>query len=501
MASVRRKLFCVGTTFGMVVPLFILLRYWVDLHQVVDAGTRYIVRDQVQQTLYDKSYMLALKIPEQLTMCTIHFHQFLNVVNDWNLTSVEPFIYHSDMYGLRSLVFYASVAYRFGRLFNASLHNDYLSNCMNRSNDPEAGKPILFEPMAQFLTRSYRELVVIHFMWYWNTLRDRAWRIPMEESLKDDPDTFLDCTAVSREHGLAAEVEKAIHEEIRIERIQFPNSLPEYVDDFKVVRTFCIKKRVRISLRDLKDFVLSHIHNKEKDSYNVSIVFLHWQGRFTQPLVASDVTNYINSCRLPLSKPFHSDEVLKASEKFINSLGFGGQQYLSVHIRFEKVYMYAQSNHYPLDKYMNCCMARLNHLLREVRNKHHIPVDRTLLIWDYSPYGSQTCPLKDCKKETMVYLKQINATSTYVKPKAFNLPEHSGLISLVESQSLYGGQVLVTVGVGSYQTTIIDTFIEQHRDPDNPDAANELHYGHLCIPKEELHGMVLPQDRECSFGS
>ena len=446
-----------------------------------------------------KSYMLALRIPEQLTMCTIHFHQFLNVVNDWNLTSVEPFIYYSDMFGLRSLVPYASVAYNFGRLFNTSVHNDYLSKCMNRTSDPEAGKPVLFEPMAEFLQRSHRELVVIHFMWYWNTLKNRDWRLPMEESLKNRTEkAFLDCTEASREHGLAEEVEKAFREEIRIERIQFPGSLPEHVDDFKVVKTFCIKKQVQISLRSLKDFILNNTLNRNK----VSFVFLHFQGRWTQPLVSTDVSNYINKCRLPLSKPFHSDTILEASKQFLHSLGFAGQPYLSIHIRFEKVYMYAQSKQYPLEKYMSCCMTRLNHLLKVVRKKYSIPINRTLLIWDYSPHGSSTCPLKNCYKETMVFVNQINATATFLKPKEFNLPPHHGLISLVESQSLYGGKALISVGLGSYQATIVETFIEHHRDeyPSNPEAAEELHYGHLCVPPEELHGVTLPQESDCTFG-
>ena len=452
--------------------------------------------DQLYKTQTPKGYMLALRIPEQLTMCTIHFHQFLNVVNDWNLTSVEPFVYNSDMFGLRSLAPYASVAFTFGRLFNSSQHNNYLSSCMNRSKDPEAGRPVLFEPMVEFLKRSYRELVVIYFMWYYNTLWNRDWRVPMEESLKNVSDNFIDCTAVSEKYGLAAEVERKIRDEIRIERIQFPNSLPDQLVDFKVVQTFCIRKNVRISLRDLKRFVLDRIHNKGK----VSIVFLHWQGRFTQPLVSSDVSNYINNCRLPLSKPFHSNEVLKSSESFLKSLGFEGKPYLSVHIRFEKVYMYAQSKHYPLEEYMSCCMTRLNLLLSKVREKYDIPAKRTLLIWDYSPNGSKTCPLKNCNKETAVFLGMINSTASYLNPKDFDLPQHPGLISLIESQSLYGGKVLITVGLGSYQATIVETFIEHHRNSDNPDQAEKLHYGHICIPPEELQGMELPRKQECSFG-
>ena len=40
-----------------------------------------------------KRYMLTLRIREQLTMSSIHFHQFLNLVDDWNFTGVEPGIH------------------------------------------------------------------------------------------------------------------------------------------------------------------------------------------------------------------------------------------------------------------------------------------------------------------------------------------------------------------------------------------------------------------------
>ena len=71
------------------------------------------------------------------------------------------------------------------------------------------------------------------------------------------------------------------------------------------------------------------------------------------------------------------------------------------------------------------------------------------------------------------------------------------MISLVEMHALYGGKVLVTVGDGSYQHTIIQTFVDQHWDSANPKAAKELHYGHLCIPKEDLHEFTSSVKPKC----
>ena len=452
-----------------------------------------------------KNYMLALRFREQLTMGVIHFHQFLNLVNDWNFTGVEPFIYRTGLWGTRSLVKYASVTFRFSKLFNATLHNDYLSECMGREKDPEMGTPVLFESMTKFLHHSYRDVVIVHFESYPQTLSNQTWKIGIEKSLSASPDAIQECTEAAKKHGLASEVEKVLSREIKIEKVQTSDSLPHNIDMFRVVQTFCIKKSVRISLHDLRDFILNHIYHKGEKGPEVSILFLVWSGRFTQPLVESDVSNYINECRLPFSQPYHSDEVTRATDRFISSLGLKDLPYIAVHIRFEKVYIYAQKKNYPLDKYVKCCVKRLNYVLDQVRMKHKIPAKQTLLVWDYSPYGSDSCPLKDknCKRVTEPYVKQINATPSYFDPKSFDVPHHIGLISLVESHSLYGGEVLVTVGEGSYQYTVVQTFIEHHRDlistPET--AAKELHHGHLCIPPEELNGIEVPQDSECMFGT
>ena len=445
-----------------------------------------------------KKYMFALRITEQLTMSSIHFQQFLNLVNDWNFTGVEPFVYRNTIFGLRSVTNTnnhdtGEVSVNFGTLFNVSQHNSYLSKCMKRKPDPNTGSHILFEPVVKFLRYSYRKFVVVYFSSYWNVLPSGMWKSGLDQSIRASPDAIQECSDAAKRSGLFSEVEGLLHKEVELERSQNPDSLPRNLESFQGVQAFCVKTDVVISLRDLRDFILNQTHKQAEKDLEVSIIFIVWQGRFTTPLVESDVKDYINNCRLPFSQQLHSDKVIKMSNDFIESLGFAELPYLSVHIRFEKVYLYAQSKRYPIKEYVNCCVRRLNYLLKEVRQKHNLPTNRTLLIWDYSPHGSYTCPLKDCKTETDVYLTQIDATPSFFDSVGYDLTRNSGLISVIESEGLYKGKVLVTMGGGSYQETVTRTFIERHRDTENP------FYGHLCIPKEKLNDIVLPTDPECSF--
>ena len=200
----------------------------------------------------------------------------------------------------------------------------------------------------------------------------------------------------------------------------------------------------------------------------------------------------INQCRIPFSQPFHSDFIINTAKKFVRSLDFRGHPYISVHIRFEKLYFFAFEHNKNVEAHLDCCMSRLNKLIAAISHKFKISSDNVLLIWDYSPHGSQTCPFGDIKKCSDLagkYLQKIKAKPSFFAPTKFNTSSHHSVVSLVESEALYGGKALVTVGGGSYQKMIATTFVEHHRDGDDPDEANLLHFGHLCSSTEDLHGL------------
>ena len=290
-------------------------------------------------------------------------------------------------------------------------------------------------------------------------------------------------------------VEGLLTRELKIEQL-FPSSIRPAktlthsgLESFKAVQAFCVKKNILLSLKDLKRHVLNHIRKSERNE--VSIVFISWQGRFTHPFVDSDVKNYINKCCLPFSQPLHSDFVMNTAKLYVDSLGFRGAPYLSVHVRFEKLYLYVTHLGKSVDAYLDCCVRRLNSLLSAVTSNLNISKSNVLLHWDYSPYGSLSgCSIWWCGHVTNTCLKRIKAIPSYFEPMKFGVPINHGLISLVEMDALLGGKVLVTVGDGSYQTTLIETFIQHHRDRSNPEASKMLHYGHLCVPPENIHDLL-----------
>ena len=96
--------------------------------------------------------------------------------------------------------------------------------------------------------------------------------------------------------------------------------------------------------------------------------------------------------------------------------------------------------------------------------KFNISKGNAVLNWDYSPYGSTECPTLLCKELADYNLKKLIVKPMFVNPKKLNLPLNRGLIALIEMNVLYSGKVLLTVGNGSYQYTIIQSFISAHQE-------------------------------------
>ena len=94
------------------------------------------------------------------------------------------------------------------------------------------GTPVLFESMTKFLHHSYRDVVIVHFESYPQTLFNQPWKIGIEKSLSASPDAIQECTEAAKKHGLASEVEKVLSREIKIEKGQTSDSLPHNIDMF-----------------------------------------------------------------------------------------------------------------------------------------------------------------------------------------------------------------------------------------------------------------------------
>ena len=447
----------------------------------------------MEQTSYS-SYMLALHTAEQLTMSTSHFVEFMNLVYQWNMTGVEPVVYGSRMNGLRSMHMEnipGSLHYRM--ILNTSLVRQKLSECLNgRKNISNTFQ--LFVPLSVFVRQSMRTITLVYFTRHISVLGKQlhasADALIDREKGKSGLRVF-ECTNILRESGISSRAEDLLNHELIIEGAD--------VENFTVVQAFCIRK-VEMSLVKLRDEILASIHrDKESNEIDVSIVFVSWQGKFTRPF--TDMKT-LYRCRLPSSQIEPSQHVIAASNKFLKSLGLKKQSYIAIHIRFEKLFRAAFSPQKDSRHFLDCCMLKLNALLKQVKELNNFTSEgSTLLIHDYGNYGTDACqhggwksrPV--CVNESRYLLSLLNETrASEFDPIKFGVPQNPGFVSLVEGLSLSEGHSLVVIGGGSFQVSIAGRYADRIK---REHAKSGTVYS-ICTGRENVHNLELGEIKECT---
>ena len=438
--------------------------------------------------------MLALHVAEQLTMNTYHFIEFLNMVYQWNFTAVEPFVYRSRMFALRSMHWddiNGSVYYH--QLLNTSFMKNKLWQCLRQqygSGQGSSNSSQLFVPLREFLRTSIQRIALVYFPKHLYVL-GKDIQIRTDSKLgRTAKEAIVDCTRVLRDSGMSGNVEMLLNQEFVIEKL--------HRDKYEVVQAFCIMPRVEVSLEQIKKNVLAHVHRDESGQINANVIFVSWQGRFTRPF--TDMTT-IQHCQLPTDKIPPSQEVASAAESFLDYLGLQKSSYIAVHIRFEKLFDFAFQDMRDPDLFLHCCMQKLDVVLKQLLNgcSNQTTPCKPLLLHDYGPYGSDSCHHNGTWKKREVCIGSVEHLLSMVKvtspvgfdPIKFAAPKNAGFVSKVEAMSLTDGQSLIVIGGGSFQASVVNRFRAKRK--------NKLHDYRLCAKADEkFNGINLNDiDRQC----
>lgn len=407
-------------------------------------------------------YMLALHIAEQLTMNTGHFVEFLNMAYQWNFTGVEPFIYRSRMFALRSMHLddiSGSVYYH--QLLNVSSMRGELSKCLKQyynSDHNSNSTSQLFVPLREFLTTSVRYTTLVYFSKHMNVVGKEIHAKTDLKLSRTANESITDCTKTIRESGMSENVEKLLNQELVIEHLHDAR--------FEVIQAFCIMPHVKLSLVQIKEYILNHIHHDENGRIDVNIVFVSWQGEFTRPFTDMET---IRHCMLPTYKIPPSQEVISANNYFLEYLGLTKPSYISVQIRFEKLFESVFKNSKDPQRSFRCCMLKLDAVLKQLKERFNLTTsnnDSTLLLHDYGPFGSDSCHHNGTWKRREVCINDVQHLLSIVKetsavefdPIKFGAPNNAGFVSKVEAVSLTDGQFLIVIGGGSFQASIVNRF-------------------------------------------
>ena len=416
-------------------------------------------------------YLLAMVYAEQLTSSVQHYITLVTIAADWGIKSVEPFVTNSRLHGTRCLngSVESQTFYRYAQLINIPQFDRELRQCLT------IDRVYLTDNRTVFLSHSYRDIVVVHFVLLKpHPIASNCGNIhtnrPYLNILQQANDSMVECTSIAEREGLSGAVERTLNNELDASGLS--DSGP-----FRVNKVICVSGLKEVSLTRLKDLVQSPEGRK-------SIVFVMWQSERSMAIASSSEKAKLHRCSV--SHLQHSAEVSKAASLFLDSLNLT-LSFLSLHIRSERI-IHTNSLH---PGYQKCCMSRLHILIDNIMKKHKLL--SVLLVKDYGQYGTDSCfygnhhtrPHWYCRKLSDDMMKKIGEWDIHYSafdPSKFQTVKNSGFVSLDEKDTLLQGDVLVTVGTGSFQGQLRRTF----------NSLGKMEY-HICPcykGKENLHGLI-----------
>ena len=170
----------------------------------------------------------------------------------------------------------------------------------------------------------------------------------------------------------------------------------------------------------------------------------------------------------------HSKLVISAAHHFVERFNLT-QPAVGVHIRGEKL---LRDAHWNIEYSIDCLQQLYNFLHNHSVIGNSFP-EKVYVFHDLGKYGSASCDqTKECnhaRPELLSKLKQLRYREVYFDPSIFkSFPNNRVFASFVEREYLSHVQVLVTVGRGGFQQSIVDRFLKYSKKKDLHRICNSL---------------------------
>ena len=397
-----------------------------------------------------RSFLLALSYSEQLSAATNSMFQLAPLAADWNAQLVEPIVARSHLFGIRGLVpsHFKSARDEIG------LFNLYSLEKINDVLHRRVAANLNMVSQAEFIATAPQNITLLFFDIYESPSHSFSLskHIASIYDKSRGRDGVIDCTTMPGASNLAQQLEKHL------------TNLCSHDKPFVVVKSLCLKHSTVYNSKML----FQHVHHPG------TLVFASWRGcGFSNCSVHHRRDSKLNPFRFGIltentftqSLPIehfhflHSENVKTTAEHYLKQLGIK-KPFLSIHIRSERlikhgIWMKVASN-------WKCCLDNLKGLLETLRDK--FPRQQTLVITDYSPYGTDGCRTGVLCKPEMVRalisrVKSFNLTIVSYEPAKFGGIRNSGFVSLVEMNMLSLGAELVLTGGGGFQAILKGMFL------------------------------------------
>ena len=422
------------------------------------------------------SYMLALGYSEQLSAGISSVLQLSALAMDFEANLVEPTVVTSHLFGIEGVY---PTYYRppernrtvklFG-MFNQSKINHVLHAYMDTI--------VNMVTFDEFLINAPRNISIFHFNSNNLAKTNRLFTFPKNEVadllaiFKRDPKMLMvDCLANTEYSGIRS-LSKMVEKALNLKARGMPN------DTFRVAEGFCLNH----------DHIYKSHELIRKIPIPRTIIFSNWGGcglkdcaygskdleREKEAMAA--VPHIRHSVLTQKALEFHSKSLLHherihiVAKDYLKYLGFTPQDFISVHIRLERIvrYMLESKTSGTYKKCRDSALETVNKILHgsdtDSYDRHYQTSQKVLVMSDNpgSKYGTDTCSGRKCN------LEEVNKLFNFFKesfsfqsfdPRVRGEVQNAGFVSLVEMHMLSMSKKLVLVGYGGFQAMLKDLFL------------------------------------------
>ena len=239
---------------------------------------------------------------------------------------------------------------------------------------------------------------------------------------------------------------------------RYVSQLGLVVKHFKVVKRVCIFSR-QVNLQDLasqvsaKSTVFVHFQRRNKPNFNI------------RSACGNDVK--IIKCCQTLSWPV-SDKVVQTAQSTSLQLGLH-KPYTAVHVRIERIIL--KYIRYNITSGLEC-ITKIKQLLKMLQQQQKLDINQTILVHDIGEFGTGGVPIHEgtagvgefyyrAGMKVLTELRKIGLKEFHYKPGKGDI-QNRGFVALVEKEILARADLLVMMGGGHFEQSLIGQFIPTH---------------------------------------
>ena len=389
---------------------------------------------------HNPRYVIGLNYWEQMSMAIGNMFALSSMSDSLHAKLVEPFTCNSRLYGLPH--FLSDHKWREIEEESLSLSTIFNINHINTLSESYGLSQLI--DFNTFINVASRSVVLIHFIHKRESreqpIKGLAGGVELIRNLGNS--YVLECNGYKAVQSLVQTILSSLNKETR------------GMNQFSLIKHCCIN-----GSHETTPLELAERCGFDPQNGALTLLVLNWRGVTGGPNVHRSAKGLHKSQRLILKNstslrhpkgitdPFiHSDKILQLSRDFMKQLQLLSGEYISVHVRSEKLGQRDRRVGGFLDNCLNKAWSLATNISRG---------QRLIVFSDFGPQGSDSC--YSCKggKKVKSFFEMNNITRSSFNPDLYSTRSDTGIIAAVEMETIVSSKTAVLVGGGMYERQIV----------------------------------------------